>query len=106
MSLHDTDKPLTSPLDQSTPLVRSTIEFNHPAGFTVGTCLVIAIDPKGPCFINMPPDPALVLHLLKELTVYILQNSIRVIEGGKPKSNLVVVPGGSLPPWDGPAGRG
>ena len=106
MSLHDTDKPLTTPTDLPTPLVRSTIEFRHPSGFTVGAVLAIAIDPKGPCFINVPPDPSMTLHLLKELTVYIMQNSIRVIEGGKPKSNVVVVPGSSLPPWNGPAGRG
>lgn len=99
--MHDTDKP-TEPVT----MAQTPVLFSHPQGFQIGTVLAIAIDPKGPCFINIPPDPSMALHLLNELTQYIVKNSIRVIEGSKKQSSLIVAPAGSLPPWDGPAGRG
>lgn len=107
MSLHDADRPngdgLTPPA-----MVTQQLGYVHPPGFEAVAYFIVGMDKHGKAFVNMPlPQPHLCLHLAtiglqfaSEYAVKHMQNAMQA------KSPIVQVPGGSIPPWRGPEGRG
>jgi hypothetical protein len=104
--VQDTDKPngdSTPP-----PMVTQAMGYQHPPGFEAVAFFIVGMDKHGTCFVNMPiPQPHLCLHLATMGIKFASEHAVKHMQAELlAKSPILQVPGGVIPPWRGPEGRG
>lgn len=104
--VHDTDKPK---IDEAEVPKMKTIQvgFNCPPGFEPACFIITAMDKNGNPFTNAPAQPNLALHLARLAIDFATERAVRFMQGEmKRPPSIITAPAGSIPPWEGPAGRG
>ena len=92
-----------------TPTLRSIpMAFLCPPGFEPAAFLITAINQSGQSYTNAPIEqPHLTLHLATLALNFASQLAVKCMQTARQKeSPILQMPAGSIPPWDGPAGRG
>jgi hypothetical protein len=106
--MHDTDKPNGDGLNPTPTMVMQAMGYQHPPGFEAVAFFIVGMDKTGTCFVNMPiPQPHLCLHLATMGIKFASEHAVKHMQNElMAKSPILQVPGGVVPPWRGPEGRG